>query len=335
MSYASRLTWLLLTLAVVSCGAPSGYFRLEGRFRNFNQGEFYLYSLDGGRGRLDTIRVADGRFAFEMPVTEPAIYSLVFPNYSELPVFTESGATVEVQGDASHLKEVKVTGTKENDQMTDFRLKVAQMTPPETLKTAEKFIKEHPQAQSSVYLLNKYFLMIPDVDYRKAAVLASLIAKGRPQDDRATVLAKRLQTLKEGAVDDRLPAFAAVDVRGQRVSNALLTGELNIINVWSTWNYDSQNVMRQLRQQKKTYGQRLGLVSICLDASQRDCRGFMDRDSISWSVVCDGRMWESPVMQKLGLADIPANIVTDRAGRVLARNMDLIKLKEKIKSTLK
>ena len=49
--------YILLTLVLVSCGAESGHFRISGRLRNFNQGEFYVYSTDGAIPGLDTITV--------------------------------------------------------------------------------------------------------------------------------------------------------------------------------------------------------------------------------------------------------------------------------------
>ena len=33
---------------------------------------------------------------------------LVFPNFSEQPIFAQSGKTVNVKGDATHLKEMSV-----------------------------------------------------------------------------------------------------------------------------------------------------------------------------------------------------------------------------------
>ena len=38
---------LLLLSLLVSCGTRSGYFKVEGRLLNINQGELYVYSSDG------------------------------------------------------------------------------------------------------------------------------------------------------------------------------------------------------------------------------------------------------------------------------------------------
>lgn len=325
---------LLLTLVVVSCGAPTGHFRLEGRLRNFNQGEFYLYGLDN-RGRLDTIPVMEGRFTYEAPIDEPSTYSLIFPNFSEVPIFAESGATVDMQGDASHLKEVRVAGTEENDLMTEFRLKVAEKTPPQTINEAETFIREHPTTAASFYLLKKYFVMKADPDYKKAQTLCGEMVKAQPNNVQLQELVKQLKSLRFLKEGQQLPSFSAVDIKGQRVSNATLSGEMNVITVWSNWNYESTNLMRQLRLLKKDYGARLGLVSISVDASQKECRTTMDRDSLTWNIICDGRMLDTPVLSQLGIADVPYNLLLDRSGKILAVNLGQTQLKERIKKTFK
>ena len=77
---------------MVACGSKSGNFRLEGRLRNFNQGEFWIYSPDGDMMGFDTIRVRDSRFSYEKELDEPTMMIVVFPNYSEQPIFAEPGA---------------------------------------------------------------------------------------------------------------------------------------------------------------------------------------------------------------------------------------------------
>ena len=73
---AAVLACVAATLA--SCSSDSGRFRIEGRFRNLNRGEFYVYSPDGGIQGRDTIPVVDGRFAYEATITDRATFVLIF-----------------------------------------------------------------------------------------------------------------------------------------------------------------------------------------------------------------------------------------------------------------
>lgn len=326
--------YLLFTLAVVSCGTDEGRFRLEGTFKGFNQGELYIYGLNGTHG-LDTIHVNKGEFRYEIPLEAPATFMLVFPNFSELPVFGGSGAEVRIKADATHLKETEIKGTDENERMTAFRLKASRLMPPEVSLAAAQFIRENPASPIAFYLLSKYFIQTPSPDYQEAAALAETVRRAQPghaELGRIVTQLKALKGLKTGAV---LPAFTALDTNGKRVSSTDLNAPANVVSVWATWNYESQALQRQLLSLQKRFGSnKLKILSICLDADPKKCRQWAERDSIKWSNVCDGRMWETPVLQKTGLSTVPDLLVIDSQGRIVAHVRDAKELVAKIEDML-
>ena len=322
-------------LFLSSCGAESGTFRMKGSFKGFNQGELYVYSIDGGIRKMDTIQVAHGEFTYQIPLDTAATFVLVFPNFSEIPVFGASGATAEINGDVSHLKEIKVEGTEENEQMTTFRLRVSEAMPPEAVKEAAAFIKKYPKSLGSLYLLNKYFIQNIQPDYRQAYELADTIQKANPDNRQLSELKKQLEGLKDLTDKGRLPKFTSTDIKGKPVSSADLYAKVNVITTWSTWNYESMNIQRQLKSIEKAKGvSKLKIVSFCLDASVKDCQKRMDQDSITWSNVCDGRMWQSPALIRLGLNKVPDNIVTDSQGKIIAHSLPSNEFRKKIEELI-
>ena len=53
-----KILFALLTLLLLtSCGPEGNHFRLAGRLRNINQGQFLVYSPDGAFVGIDTIKV--------------------------------------------------------------------------------------------------------------------------------------------------------------------------------------------------------------------------------------------------------------------------------------
>lgn len=322
-------------LLLSSCGPKSGQFRIEGRFRNLNNGEFYIYSTDGSLKDMDTIKVADGRFSYETALQDEGTFILLFPNLSEQAIFGQSGATAKIEGDASHLKEMEVTGTDDNKLYTQFRKRANRLTPPEVAQAASEFVKDNPQSPVSLYLVRRYFLQTDRPDYSEASRLLGLMQKADPQNGLAITLKKQVDRLCAAAVNSSLPAFSAVDTKGNAVGSANLKAKANIINVWASWNYESNNLQVEIKQLKKKYGADLSVMSICLDASLADCKNNMTRDSITWPNICDGKMWQSPLAAQLGLAAVPGNIVIDRNGKVVARNLNSQRLSEQVERLLK
>ena len=325
---------LLMTLLLVSCGDSQKNFKIEGSFKGFNQGELYVYSMDGSR-KLDTIGVSRGEFVYQASINEPTTLVVVFPNYSELPVFAEPGVTIKVKGDASHLKETEVKGTDTNKAMTDFRLKTSNMMPPQVLTEATKFINEQPSSPISIYLLNKYFIQTSDPDYSKIQNLVKTILAASPDNKQIAKISKLLEALQALKVGNRLPSFFASGLNGESVSSSDLNAKVNVIALWASWNYESVNVQNLLARLKREHATDLKVLGISIDGSVKDCRQIVERDSIKWSTVCDGRMWEMPILQKIGLTYLPDNIVVDAQGKILARTLNYQELNKKIEELIK
>ena len=186
---------LLLTLVLSACGPDSKHFKLEGRFLHLNQGEFYVYSTDGGIAGIDTIKVQGGRFAYEIPCDQPTTLVLVFPNFSQQPVFAAPGVGLDIKGDASHLKALKVTGSKDNELMNSFRDRIANASQSEIKTAARQFIGDHPASPVSTYLLRTYFIDCAYPDYKAANTLLQTLCKAQPKNNELALLASQVNTL--------------------------------------------------------------------------------------------------------------------------------------------
>ena len=324
--------YLFTFLLFTACGNSDTRFRINGKFNNMNQAEFYLINLQ--EGSKDTLGVLDGRFTYETTLTDTATLLLIFPNYSELPIIAEPGHDIDIKGDASHLKETTVEGSKSNELLTTFRLKTNDMMPPDVISEAEAYIRAHAASPVATYLLRRYFVIAAEPDYPKAYELCSLIREAQPTSIAVAQLHNQLEALKEMRPEGTLPDFSATDTEGHEVSNSTLKAEVNVVCLWSSWNYDSQSMLRQLNQLQKDHPGKLSIISISIDATPDEGRQMMKRDSLKIPNVCDGQQWESPVIGQLGLGYVPDNIVTDSTGTILARSLNSAKLKEKIEQLL-
>ncbi len=317
-----------------SCGTNNGKFRLEGRLRNFNNGEFWIYTPDGDMLGFDTIKVRDGRFSYEREIDEPMMMIVEFPNYSEQPIFAEPGAKVTIKGDATHMKEMIIEGTEENEDMTMLRMKLNDLTPPDIPDAISEYIKENRDTRVSIYLLHRYFAQTDGANYRKARALTDMLLEKQPDNPGLLQLQRKLRNLENCAVNTMLPKFTATDIKGKQVTEADLKGKVSVVTAWATWSYQSVRMQQRLKQFKNTYGDKLGVLSVCLDGQADICRRYIAHDSLKWSTVCDGRMWETPLMQKFGFGDIPSNLLLDAKGRVVARSMTEQELEERLKKLI-
>lgn len=310
--------FLLLVLILISCGTRSGHFKMEGRFLHMNQGELYVYSPDGGIDGLDTIKIEAGRFAYEIPCSKPATLVIIFPNYSVQPIFAESGGSVEVKADASHLKEMEVKGTDDNELMTKFRKQIANSSPPDELKYAIQFIKDHPESTVSVYLLNRYLIQTETPDYKQAANLLKILLKEQPGNVTLGRLQRQISGLGTLRIGDKLPNFTAKDVNGKLINNATLANQTIIISTWAAWSYESLDFQRALNDAVKAG--KIAALGIGVDANPKEVRQALKNDDITFPNVCDGKMLSTPLLKTFGLTTVPDNIVV-RNGKIIERGI--------------
>ncbi|MGN1375586.1 MAG: DUF4369 domain-containing protein [Prevotella sp.] len=326
---------ILLTLILVSCGTRSGYFSIDGHLLNLNQGEFYVYSPDGIIDGVDTIKVDGGRFAYEAPCSQAGTIVLVFPNFSELPVFVQPGHTAKIKGDAYHLKEIEVSSGKDNKIMTGFRQQIAEVSPPEIIGYAERFVKDNPQSLASVYVLRKYFVTASDVDYSKVVALAELLQKEQPQNaDVARMLrfAKQKQTVYGKT---SMPSFSVLDIKGKTVNNLTCRGKITVVFTMADWCYESRNTIYTLQRLSSEFKNRLAVIGVSLDASVENCRLSIQGDSVATSVICDQKMFDTPLYSSFAFSGVPDNVVYDAGGKLVCHGLDVPELETRLRSMLK
>ena len=324
---------LFCLLILPSCSSDKSRFVLEGNFRNMNQADFFVF--DTRKGSKDTIHVQRGRFKFERTLPDTTVLLLMFPNYSTLPIFAHGGASVKLKGDASHLRETKVTGSDENDDMTEFRLGTSQLTPPEVEEAAARYIMDHPASPVSLYMLQYYFVQAPMPDYGKGLRLSAVIHAAVPTNLQAVVLHKQLQELSREADGKRLPRFAVLDMKGKLRTNKDLGRKVNIVCLYSSCNTNAVDLLHTAQQLQRKHSGDMALMGISIDATSEESNILLRRDTITCPVICTGDMWQTPLARKMGLVRIPEALIADRNGRVVRHHITTpIQLREEVNKLL-
>ena len=325
-SLVSLLSFLTLLLA--SCGTDSHHFKIDGHLLNLNQGEFYVYSPDGSVTHgMDTIKVQAGRFSYLVECDRPMTLMIVFPNFTEQPVFAEPGKSVDIKGNASHLKELTVKGTKANKLMNAFREQILSASPAEIKKCAIQMAEDNPESAVAVYLVRRYLVTVDRPDYTTAARLLKLIVEKQPDNQFAARLLASCNGKTAINNGSKLPRFSANDINGKVVNNATLASVPNVVfYVWATWNYSSTSQLRQLADMERQSDGKLKVVSICLNPDKSSCqRTLKQYGSDNITTICDGRMVNGDLFNKLGLYNLPDNILI-KNGAIAEQHIEFSRL---------
>ena len=326
---ATLLAMTILAFIISACSSNSKGFSIEGRLLSMNQADFYVYSPDGAIAGIDTIHVVGGRFVYEKQVSQRGTIVIVFPNFTTIPVFVEPGASIDIDGNAAHLSATEITGTEDNELFTKWRMASEKMSPPELRRHAENFIHDHPATAPARWLLLQQFIMCPKPDYKKARTLLQEMQRKGNQDIANTRLMTALNSIGELNEGGRLPQFTARDIKGKTVTSESFTQGTAAIILWASWNYESQNMLRQVASNYENAADSAKIahvLTICLDPDTVQCmKTLRMNNATKLTTVCDGRMWESPLLRTLGLTSMPDNIKL-KDGKVINRSLPTNKL---------
>ena len=291
-----RCAWCIALCATLcSCNDPYA-FRIKGEIDNLQQADFLVYSLDGGLQSIDTIHVIEGKLDWSTPLNEEATFFVVFPNLSEQVVFARPGEVARMEGDANELRAIQVTGTKENETFTSFRLKHLNDTPKQLEEAMKDFIAEYPESRISTYI--QYQLNLQDASFsnlRKGDKLPAIVL---PPDD-----------------------FTGHDTLRLKAERPVL------LFFWASWKRESTShffdILRLRRQVADLpLSRKVRPIAISLDVNPQDYNSTCRYDSVVWDSRCYRLAWSTPIVEQLDIREIPFYILTDDSLRLLALGTD-------------
>lgn len=317
----SAALWLLTLLAAAACSSPSDRFRLDGRLDGISQAEFFIYCDEGSAPFFDTITIRDGSFSYERSMAAPAVLTLLYPNFSQTYIVAGPGEKVRISGDASRLSEAEITGTPDNELLSDFRRENSGKRESDTRLAAGEFIRSHAATLAAYAVFKRYFATAGEPDADVARSLLADLRKAQPHNAALTALGHRLNGMLLTAEGQRLPDFSATDIDGRAVRRSDFAGRPLVVAFWASWSNGSTPLIRKLRRLQRAYGKRLAILSVSLDADPVRCRRRAERDSLDGPLVCDGLTFDSPLVRKLGLRYVPGVLLVDAQGRIVARDV--------------
>lgn len=322
---------IIVAAAVALCACKgSKKFEIDGQLLNMDQGTIYVYSSDGLIQNIDTIQIKGGRFEYSRSIERRGTLVLVFPNFSEIPVFAEPGEDADLKGNAQQLNKLTINGNKDNEVMTSFRMECFEKSPVAVKKIAEETIKNNQESLTAVWLLEKHFIKCQKPDYKKALKYAKELRAKQQENGMLAELITKLEELSKGETSVKLPKFTATDIDGKTINNETIKGKKTIIYTAANWDYEAL-LDRNVKQYIVKEEYKFHAIRISLDASAEQTNTPSDDEKNKITVICQERMFNSPIMKTLNLYGLGDNIVVDASGKIVARNITPSELERFIK----
>ncbi|MBR2457709.1 MAG: redoxin domain-containing protein [Bacteroidaceae bacterium] len=286
-----RYSIFILTLFVLaSCGGKKGELRIKGKFAGLNNADLVIFSRDGLFQGIDTLHVRQEEIDWSCPCSkEQGSLTIVYPTYSTLTVFGGSGDVIEINGNAKHLSDTKVGGNADNEAYTLLRKQMEEATPTAKDSLLKAFMDANPESPVTRFLhLENLARQTPEA-----------LKKGEP-----------------------LPDISIVTRKGDTVTTDTLKGKYTLLAFWANWRGGTTSINSRIRRLIRQAKQPLVCLSYNLDVGTTILDYIERTDTMTWHCYSDQKAFQSDLVYRLGVRDVPFYVLADTAARIIVSGTD-------------
>ncbi len=150
------------------------------------------------------------------------------------------------------------------------------------------------------------------------------------------LLKKRIETLKKVAIGNPAPDFTMNDTLGNPQKLSSYFGKVLLVDFWASWCGPCRRENPNLVAAFKEYSPRgFDILGVSLDKKKDRWIKAIGDDKLSWHQLSDLQGWNNVVAKQYGIRSIPSNILLDKNGTIIAKNLMGDDLTDKLRELLR
>lgn len=359
---------LIICIAFVAnlSKAADSTFTLTGKFDKLQSGKIYLTIFGGDKSIKDSTIIKKGKFKFKGVAKDPAtaVISLESKKNDFFTFFIEpKNLTITGVGDSLKLLLIKGSQVNDDDKILKKRLdyiskweqsagklygdamkeknkaitdsldEVFDNILIEKRKVVGAFVKDYPKSMRSAMAITENFAYYAEAD--EVEPLYNLLDNDLKNSTKGIAIKKMVDVYKTVAVGMVPPDFTQTTPDGKSITLSSLKGKYVLVDFWASWcgpcRRENPNIVQRYNEFKD---KNFEIFGVSYDTKKDRWEKAIQDDGLTWQQVSDLQGWKNATSALYGIKAIPANLLLDKEGKIIAKNLFGKKLAQKLSQVL-
>jgi len=160
--------------------------------------------------------------------------------------------------------------------------------------------------------------------------------KKYPKSEYIKQLHETVQANKKTAIGVEAPAINLDTPDGKKLALSSLKGKVVLVDFWASWcgpcRKENPTVVAAYNKYKD---KGFDIYSVSLDDDKEKWKAAIIKDNLIWpSHVSDLKAWKTPLVKEYNFSGIPYNVLIDKKGKIIAKNLRGEALEKKLAEVL-
>lgn len=358
--------WAVVILA--SCTnqpVNKNQYTINGTIDGDSSGIVYLFKRESGKWvKLDSAQVENNKFKFSNTLDFPEMYYISIKGENKFaPIFVEP-SEITFKTSYDNFRSAEITGSEAQTEYDSLQSKlgmfdemfsnawnkIKEARNKDDKEAEDKWQKEYDNIDAQM----KQFILDNAMTNNKSVVAAYAVLRHAYYYDEKDLepivnnfdpsikdspyvkqLSDRVETLKRVAVGQPAVDFTMTDTAGNPVELSSLFGKYLLVDFWASWcgpcRRENPNVVATYNQY---HDKGFDILGVSFDESKDKWIKAIKDDGLVWHQVSDLKGWGNEAGKLYAINSIPANVLLDPSGKIIAKNLSGDDLKDKLSEVI-
>ena len=359
---------LLMGLLCVGCAKQETTYTIQGEWKGGDGKVIYLKKDLGDKKYeiLDSAIVANGVFKMQKPLVDVDERILQINGSSHIVILDSVPIQVKcetvkkmVRGKETESVKTEISGSveqdifktvlfaqrdemmimlglsfmgkegKENAGMVDSLAQMYVAMKAKTEKTIDSLVTNYPDCHASALIINNFVVKNKDL-----AEVERMYDGLTPRIKNAYLgrkLKASIDNIKKTSIGNVAPDFTLPSPDGKNVSLTDYRGKYVLLDFWASW---CGPCLREVPNVKKVYDKYhdkgFEILSVSLDDKKDNWTSAIEKNDLNWGHVSSLKGWNCPVAKLYNVSGVPAMLLIDKDGKIIATKLRGEQLMEKV-----